>query len=265
MSPSSLFVSLAVAATLVLPPAYTHAAGRRLLVDSAHVENYSTTGFTDYLKSLGWTVATNTSPVTDAVLKNYDALLVPVAYSGSITPFSASEVTAIKAWLSQGRGLWLLHKQATDPSGINSLATAFGVTFQNATVADDIDNTGPPFLAPLITSLTSHEVLADVNAFGLYLGACLSATAPAQVVATAGANATSDACSGSIPALAVSSWGDGGRIACLPDVLPMHPSTWNVSTTEDDERLYVNIANWITHQPTPVEPATWGGIKSLYR
>jgi hypothetical protein len=263
MSLSSLVLALAACATLAVPPA--EAAGPRLLVDAAHLENYSTTGFTDHLKSLGWTVATNTVPLTSAVLADYDVLLVPPAYSGSLSAFSASEVSAVQGWVAQGQGLWLLHKVVSDPTGINSLAASFGVTFQNDVVSDAVDNTGPPHLAPLISDFDPHDVFDGVSAFGLYLGACMSVALPAQAIAFAGPHATSDACTGSIPVLATAYYGDGGRVVCLPDVLPMHPANWSVTTTDGDERLYVNIANWLAYEPTPVARATWGGIKSLYR
>ena len=76
---------------------------RKLLVDNSHEENYDTSGFTQYLVSAGWTIgALAPGPITADALTGYDVLLIPGAYGGGITAFSADEIAAISGWVRRG-------------------------------------------------------------------------------------------------------------------------------------------------------------------
>jgi hypothetical protein len=237
-----------------------------ILIDRSHYENFNVNGFVGFLQSQGWTVATNTAyPITRAILMSYDIVLIPVG-NASLLPFSTDEVAAFYDYLWGGGGLWLFNDYNTNPAGINSLAAAFGLTFQFDTVFDYVQNEGLPTW-PRIMQLASHSIFEGVSSYGCYGGCCLTVVPPAQLLASASADAYSYYCPSAPPVLALyESTESTGRVVFSADITPLHPSYYPGLLREEEELLLQNIANWLVgFPPTGATTTSWGTIKARYR
>jgi hypothetical protein len=235
-----------------------------LLIDRFHANDFDVSGFTNFLAANGWTVAEHTSRrIDEAALDTIDVLLVPGRLGASIFTFTASEVAAIQSFLARGGGLWVLH-DAENPTGVNTLSTAFGVTFQYDYVRDPSNNEGYIFW-PTIHLLSPHAITTNVETYGYYAGDCLAVTEPAQIVGRADEDSWSLFCPvGSMPpTLAV--WEQQGRAVFAGDETPLHPSYYPNVLREEEEILLQNIANWLLGDRTNANaPGSWGRVKTRF-
>lgn len=246
------------------PEVYAIQGTARVLVDYTHDESFSVRGFTDYLESQGWLVTRNfTSPITEEFLGSYDVFVVPTRIGQSITPFTPQEQAAVNSFLGNGGGLWLFHESSRSAAGINSLSTAYGVSFQFDLVIDSTDNEGQVFW-PTIHLLDSHPITDGVTSFGDYGGCCLNVSAPAEIIGQGDDDTFSSECVSFPPTLAVYESGLG-RIVFSGDITPLNPSYYPEALRAEEELLLQNIANWLAGKTTTsTDNTSWGQIKALY-
>lgn len=237
----------------------------RLLIDRAHGGAFDVSGFTNFLAGQGWVVSEHWSgPVTSEVLSGVDILLVPTRTSfGPTNPYTQAEVVSIQAFLQSGEGLWMPHDNK-DPAGFNSLSQTFGVTYYFDYIQDPTNNEGELFW-PTIYLLDPHPITAGVGSYGLYLGDCLTATAPARVIGRADDDAYSLYCPTASRPAALAVWEGNGRAVFASDITPLHPSYYPSRLRPEEELLLQNITNWLLGPPpTSTSSRTWGRVKSIY-
>jgi len=234
-----------------------------LLVDRSHSETFNVSGFTSFLASQGWTIASNaSSPITEAILAPYDVFMVPVGGFSGITPFTAAEVSAVNAYLSNGGGLWLFNEYSVNPAGINTLSSALGVTFHQDFISDATNNEGEVFW-PTIHLLESHPITQGVTSYGYYGGCCLSVVSPALIIGRGDDDASSADCP-TFPAM-LAAYESSGRVVFSGDITPLHSNYYPENLRDEEELLLQNIANWLAQKPpTAAESISWGAIKMLY-
>ncbi|MFN0151528.1 MAG: hypothetical protein ACKVU1_12565 [bacterium] len=234
-----------------------------MLIERGHIETFDVSGFTSFLETQGWTVETNTiRPVTVDLLTPYDIVMIPVGTT-NILPFVSSEVEAFESYVQGGGGVWIFHDSGKPPSGINSLASAFGITFYNDTVIDSTDNEDNTRFWPRISELAVHPATDGVSSFGYYAGCCLSVSPPAFILGSGDADAYSANCNTSPTVLAA--YEAGGRVVFSGDNTPLFPSYYPERLRDEEELLLQNIVNWLLGEgPTATTPASWGRIKHFY-
>lgn len=237
----------------------------RLLIDRSHNEYFDVGGFTGFLASHGWVIAENSAaPITDSTLQVQDILLIPTrSIYSTMTPFSPAEVAAIQSFLAGGKGLWVLSDNV-DPSAVNTLATAFGVTFRYDFVQDPSNNEGVSFW-PTIYMFAEHPIIGTIESYGYYLGDCLTVGSPSEAIARADGDSYSLYCpAGSYPPT-LAAWSAAGRAVFSGDVTPLSPSYFPSRLREEEQLLRQNIVNWlIGAPPTATSPRSWGSVKALY-
>lgn len=235
-----------------------------MLIDRSHGQDVDVSGFTDLLQSQGWVIEElQTGPVTDSTLSNSDVFLVPIRLSLSMLPFSAAEVAAVSAYVSNGGGLWLFHESDRDPTGINSLSSTFGVVFYQDFLRDPTNNEGQVFW-PTIHLLQDHPVTQGVASYGYYSGCCLGVNPPAMTIGMGDDDAFSSNCPSFPPTLA--SYESSGRVVFSGDIAPLTAAYYPELLRDEEELLLQNIASWLLQKPPTATRATsWGGIKMLYR
>ncbi len=233
-----------------------------LLIDRTHGQDFAVSGFTDYLQTNGWTVDTAiTGPITAATLGPYDILLIPTKITGSIGVFSAAEQTAVTSWVTGGGGIWGIHEAHEppihdgDPTGIDSITTNFGVTFNADLLTDPTNNEGN-VMFPTIHNLDVHPVTQGINNFGYYMGASLNVSLPAETIAK-GDDDTTSAVGAFPPVLAVAEMGSGCGVF-YGDVSRLHPGNYPSQLDADEIRLLDNIVDWLIEcGPEPVPNLTY--------
>lgn len=242
-----------------IPPA-------NLLVDRAHSGDFDVGGLTDFLIANGWTVDELHTPVTAEALTGYDVFLIPsnVGSPGEfpgIDPYTAAELEAVFAFVEDDNGLWCLTEYNRDQSGVNSVASLFGVSFYGDVVIDPVDNVDGNQSWPVIEMLTGHPIGLGVASFGYYAGCCVGVADPAVVVATGGPYASSNNCPDDPPVLAA--YENGGRAVFSGDSTPLYPG---YPISADHWQLLANTAEWLARgQVIATESTGWSRVKSLYR
>ena len=224
-----------------------------LLIDRTHGQDFDVGGFTDYLQANGWTVqkTATVGPLTFAMLSPYDILLIPISLSGSITVFSGPEQDAVNGFVNGGGGIWAYHELDKDPSGINSISSHFGVTFNNDLVEDPTNNEGFSF-QPTIHNLEPHRVTQGVTEFSYYGGSSLNVSSPAVVIAK-GDDDTTSSIGPFPPVLAVSESGMGCGVFTA-DITPLHPGFYPSELDADEIKLLDNIVDWLIECGPGPEP-----------
>ncbi|MHC4475586.1 MAG: DUF4350 domain-containing protein [Planctomycetota bacterium] len=167
---------------LDLAPLKTLSAGGAVLWDLTHgvYFNYEPSGRYSSLVSVlagkGYTVDTTTAGVDNLDLSVYDVLVVSVG-SAWYSAYTASEVTAIQTFVSNGGGLLVMGENTNTPNAnINPVAQAYGVTC------------GVSYLTPddlYFTNLAAHAVFAGCSQIYYRAAGELSAGSPGQLVAWA--------------------------------------------------------------------------------
>jgi hypothetical protein len=248
------------------PPSALAGSGT-LLIDRTHRNSFNVSGFSSYIADQGWIVLELTvGPVTQEALEGADIFLVPTRAGGlgPIDPFSTEEIAAVQTFLAGGNGLWVPHDNV-DPSGVNTLATAFGVTFKYDYIQDPSNNEGE-LVWPTIHLLAPHAVTDGVTSYGYYGGDCIGVASPAEILASGDEDAYSLYCpAGTLPpTLAV--WESEGRAVFSGDITPLHPNYYEPRLRPEEQLLLQNIANWLLGPPpNAVESKTWGRVKATFR
>jgi len=140
------FLSMLWALVLLIaaPPAATESGRTRVLIDAAH-HNFHTASeryapLVKLLEESGFAVASTTAPLTRAVLRTADVVVVANALHVSnvdrwqqpVKPaFSASEIALLTRWVKSGGSLLLIADHFPFPGAIDTLAAAFGFKFVN--------------------------------------------------------------------------------------------------------------------------------------
>lgn len=236
-----------------------------LLIVRSHNNNFDVSGFTTFLASEGWVINQHLSgPVTDSVLAGHDVLMVPTRNSNDPTPpYTLAERAAIRAFLDAGHGMWVFN-DITSPSGINTLAEEYGVSFQYDVVRDPSNNEGL-LTWPTIHQLAAHPITSSVGSYGYYGGDCLIVSPPGEIVARADEDAYSVYCpEGTRPPVLVV-FETGGRAVFAGDITPLHPNWYPDMLRPEEQLLLQNIVNWLLGRtPTATLPSSWGSVKAAY-
>jgi hypothetical protein len=235
------------------------------LVDMSHGQGaIDVSGVVFDLESRAWAVDFhNSGEIIPSLLEPYDALIIPpppglgIPNMGpGIEPFTATEVAAVASFFASGHGLWIFSEYLQDPTGVNSVSSQFGVTF-NADVIEDPDEMVST--QPIISVVASHPITEGIDSYRYIVGCSLNASPPSLVLATADENAFSDGYSdgyppGSFPpALAVAENSAGGCAVFHGD--------WH-----GPGQLVTNILDCLAFDgPIAVEASSWGSIKARYR
>lgn len=188
------------------------------------------TSWAALLTGNGFTVSTTTAGLDTLSLSPYQILVVNVL-SAHDSAYTASEVTAISAFVNAGGGLLLVgDNPGVWPGNVNPVAAAFGVTVGVGASTDTN-----------LTSLDPHPVTAGVTSIFVPFaaGGTLSVGAPSVTIGRDGAGQSMLAVA-QVGTGKVVSFGDGN--ACDNN---------NIGTA-DNPVFCLNVFNWLT-TPTPVE------------
>ncbi len=181
------------------------------------------------LTGKGFTVSTTTLGVNNIDLSVYDVLVVCLG-SAWYTTYSPSEIAAIETFVSNGGGLLIMGDNTNCPnSRINPVAQAFGITCGISSLSDCFSN------------FASHPIFAGCSQICYVAAGALSAAAPSQLVAWAGASG------------AVAAGEQGGRIVATGDINFCD----NHYIMNSNNQLFTeNIFDWLS-QAQAVPPTTW--------
>lgn len=123
----------------------------QVLIDEAHGNFHTATGryrpFADVLRAAGYRVGRLRGPLAAKALRGASVLVIANALAARNrgeqhwvlpTPpaFTAEEVRAVKAWVTEGGGLLLIADHMPFPGAVTNLAAAFGVRYTNGFVRD---------------------------------------------------------------------------------------------------------------------------------
>lgn len=125
-------------------------------------------------------------PITPQALKDLDVLILKIP----TLPYTKAEADAIKAWVKEGGGLWLIGDHTNvfgSATALNSVASAFGIvflpdaiypSFHSLTSSHWLEFTRPPFLwhpilagSPHLTFYTSCSLHTPLLAHRVIVGA----------------------------------------------------------------------------------------------
>ena len=235
-----------------------------LLVDRSHFQNFDIHTFTESLEVQGWIVDELTQgPVSYQLLQAYNVFIVPT-YTGSsgIEPFTELEIEAVSHFLSGGAGLWLFHDYNLAPTGVNSLASTFGVEFQESLVQDPVDNASDPSW-PYIRTFLEHPITEGIATIRLMAGCCMTVTDPSDAAASAGADASGSSCSS--PPDVMATYSLVGRVAFFCDMTPLHAQYFPQRLTSQEIRLIENTISWLrTPGIVESERRSFGQLKARF-
>ena len=130
-------------------------AAPKMVIDRSHGQNADVSGFTSVLVSKGWEVILD-EPLTEHVLSDCSLLLV----TQPSTEFEANEVAAVRSYVQNGGGLWVLC--GAGPQPLNALPAAFGVSFTGGLVQSFDANWEPiqTLTIPVPSALQSHPLFS---------------------------------------------------------------------------------------------------------
>ncbi len=234
-----------------------------LLIDRGHSGDFNIGGLVTYLLEQGWTVNELHDPVTPEALAAYDVYLIPtkIGTNETIDQYTQDEALAVMAFVANGKGLWCFAEYNGNQTGVNSVASQFGIEFQSSLITDPVNNVNGNENWPLITNIGMHPISAGVGSFGFIAGCCVGTSAMSTVVATCGPNASSVECPNMPPVISV--YENGGRAVFCGDITPLYP---NFDITEEHWLMLANTAEWLAvNQSVETEDMSWDNIKSLYR
>ncbi len=152
-------------------------------------------------------------PYTEFMIlpKNLEKAQIIVFGCPNSSKLRQAEIDALKKYVRQGGGLFLLSLSGGDRGLMNNMSTVskmFGITFENTAVKDERNNAGLPTM-PLIKEFTNHPLTSDVNDILVPSACTLKVTEKASVVAK-----TSDTADPpSQPVIAAAQFGNG-RVIC---------------------------------------------------
>jgi hypothetical protein len=158
-------------------PAYSAAAGPRVLIDQAHHNFHTMSGrfyaFARLLQRDGYVVAPNAARFSREGLAGARILVISNALAAENeddwslpTPsaFDSSEIAALKAWVTGGGSLWLIADHMPFPGAAGGLAAEFGVLMSNGFALDRGEEDGRMRFARADGSLIDHPITRGRNA-----------------------------------------------------------------------------------------------------
>ena len=176
----------------------------------------------EYLESQGFICQTYMEfPITRQNLAPYDILIINIPEWN----FTASEVDAVKSWIEDGGGLWVLGDTNTafipENQNLNYLLKDFDIKL----------NTSIPHLPTSTKYLPLHPIHEEVSELSFIATAYLNISGSAKAIAYEDSNIIA----------AVQQWENGrifiaGDINCVSDFIE----------SDDNYRFAVNIANWLS-------------------
>ena len=110
----------------------------------------------DDAKSRGATVSYNNLPITSALLKDYEILLIN---EGGDVPWSTSELDAVKGWVSEGGGIFFNGDEINTGMAV---AGMFGISYGGAGCAGTTTNIVPCYITEGVSSMTVPNPLATM-------------------------------------------------------------------------------------------------------
>ncbi len=193
-----------------------HLSGRRKLVYFDQTQNergrldstYSDLG--KLLKDNDYDV----EPYTEFMIlpKNLDNCSVIVLGCPNSSKLRQAEIDALKKYVRNGGGLFLLSLSGGDRGLMNnmsSISALFGIEFENTAVKDDRNNAGLPTM-PIIKEFSDHPITNDIEDILIPSACSLKVTEKANIVAK-----TSDTADPpSKPVIAASEFGKG-KVICV--------------------------------------------------
>jgi eukaryotic-like serine/threonine-protein kinase len=230
--------------------------------------------FANLLTANGFTVSRETEPpLTYDKLKNYDILIL-MAPERNYTP---SEINAIKKYIAEGGGLFLMGdvwgaEDGNQNYAYNQIAQSFGLSFAyNVIVLDKQHNVGFSQYVK-ITNLTDNPLNTNISYFYLLRSTYISNTGNSDVTAYSDANSWADNQfltsegtsmfnekkeSGELSGpLAVSSTMEYGKGRIVFMDVGSFVNSWIYRS--NGWKLELNAANWLIKQPTPSSYKTAG-------
>lgn len=208
-----------------------------ILIDQTHNEFFqppnqnSLTNYISSLQSNGYTVdILTTAPIDSQSLSGYCAFVIILPQSD----FSASEVSAIASFVSNGGGLYLVGNYIAVDTYLNQISVPnYGVTF----------NSGDTLGWQTITNMAPHQITTGITSFNIYAAGPLNpVNPPSTTIAWENGN--------TLPVLAVAQSGLG-RVVSFVDATPLHNSYWTSQLTQDEIDLQMNIIAWLTETCAP--------------
>ena len=160
---------------LVGPPAYLAGVGPRVALDEGHHNFHTLDGryltFGRLLEDDGFQVQPLREPFTRSALERLDVLVIAnalhesnVAVAQWVVPnpsaFTAGEIQAVRDWVSEGGGLFLIADHMPFPGAAHDLAAAFGFELLNgfAVVGGEAEVREPMVFRRSDGSLADHPV-----------------------------------------------------------------------------------------------------------
>jgi uncharacterized membrane protein len=166
----------------------------KILIDEVHQDFVTTYAWRDFiikLQGVGYSInALSTGATTSDILQQYNVLIIGSAWG----EFSTSELQAIKGFVSNGGGLFLLgvgwswidsHANKTiQDYPMNKIAGMFGLFFNDDMIFDPTNNTGNPG-NPIFHRMFPHPITEGVNKVCVPKGnPCSISAGSAQIVIT---------------------------------------------------------------------------------
>ena len=149
----------------------------------------------------------------------------------------------MNSYVQGGGGLWLIHNHSTTTTGINSVATQFGVTFNNDIVEDPTNRNNFISGQPIISVFAAHPITQGITSYGQYGGSSLNASVPAMVIASGDNDANSTVYpAGTFPPVLAAAQVGSGRVVFGADNSIFKPDKY---TLLDNLQLLSNITDWL--------------------
>ncbi|MCP4707771.1 MAG: hypothetical protein GY869_04030, partial [Planctomycetes bacterium] len=177
----------------VAPPIFTG----RVLFDETHSPSGNAPGlysesdiyqdWANLLRSWGFTVdrATTIGTTYAALIDTYCTVII----SEPTVAYSTTEINALSNFVDQGRGVLILGEYGSFANSqgmfpvVNALAVPFGMSFNNDTFYDDINNIDGASYWPLIPYFDNTVVGSNVTRVVEYIGSSVAAVPPAFPIA----------------------------------------------------------------------------------
>ncbi|ARU59997.1 hypothetical protein CBW65_02150 [Tumebacillus avium] len=243
-------------------PNTAQAAGKTVMFDNSHcntcgnadwVINGAYSDFAQALRSAGYNVVENKSPITSTILTGVDVLILPEPN----TNFTSTEKTAINNFvLSSGKGLYVIADHANsdrNSDGWDSVEIFNGYTLGNYSSTTEwvgakfgfrvkeVDVTQEP-----ITDIRTHAITTGVTSIAAWNGATFTITNSTSAKGVAYlTNNTS-------PYVVASQLPSGGRVSAIGDSSPYNDGSGYTSVASYNSwpqysisKLAVNTVKWL--------------------
>jgi len=240
----------------------------KVLFDNTHAQqagsanwtiNTGFSRFADDLTALDYTVnSLEHGPIKGETLSDYNVFIIPEPN----TPFKASEITAIKSFVKNGGGLFLIsdHNGADRNNNgwdavkiFNVFVSEFGFDFETHSFSEH----------PINSNRYECSIMDGVNEVGSWMGTSIKIFDTSKVL---GMMSFSSSHSGN-PYIVVSTYGKG-RVAAVGDSSPFDDGTaskgglHNNYKDFDDRQMAINLSKWCAKKLGNELPIVDGSISN---